>query len=223
MYRIILPILRNIICILVVSLSLLGCWDESNVRFESGNIEEKMEKSRVKLIIKNFNLIDTKYQSYFINSVREYFLKNTDIVVDDENYEHLIDFEILDFNFTLVQDGNSNKARFDLTGSVSITSFDNKVILSNHSFSYTFATNIDNEVLNEPFSRSVVIDNLNIKFFDSTALNFVYFVSTGWKGDYGYYSIKDGIIQRIFGGIGTNEQGTSKRTNKRNIPIIGGE
>lgn len=215
--------MRSTTYFLIVSLFLLGCWGESNVKFESGNVQEKMEKSRVKLIIKNFNLIDTKYQSYFINSIRGYFLKHTDIVVDDENYEHLIDFEVLDFNFILVPEGASNKARFDLLGSVNITSLDNEIILSNQSFSYTSVTNIANDVLNEPFSRSIVIDSLNTKFFDNTALNFVYFVSTGWKGDYGYYTVKDGIIQRIFGGSGTNEEITSKRTNRRNIPTIGGE
>ncbi|MCX8029826.1 MAG: hypothetical protein N2712_07535 [Brevinematales bacterium] len=214
--------LRNlkVLIILVVFITLIGCFGR-NFKLDTFNVQEEIKKSRIKLNIVESQM-DIKQKSYFVSTIKNYFYKYTDIlVVDDNSYEIIVNFYVSNLGVTLVQKVDTNIIRLDFVGSLDMFYTNSVYVFSNKSFYYTSVTNIAASVFSDLFFRNIFMEDIYNKFLNDVAFNLVYVVSTGWKGSYGYYSSKDGIIQSIFGGS-TNEE-TTRRTNRRNIPTIGGE
>lgn len=205
--------------LLSILLFLLGCWG-GNVKYESQNVEKEVKRRKIKLVFENGFSIDYKYRVYFFDMVKNYFLRGTELVVVDEGYNFVATTFISNFSDIITSYDDYYRIRLDFIAKVDVISSNGNFVMSNQIFSYTFITNSPYDTFNDPFKKTSFMEGVYNKFFEDTALNFVYFIATGWKDDYGYYTIKDSIFQRILGGS-TNE--TTKRTNKRNIPIVGGE
>ncbi len=208
-------------CLLVFVSLVSGCFG-GNVRYESKDIEREVKKKKIKVSFLDGGDFDLKYRSYFQDRVRSYFSIGTEtVIIEGDDYDFFVRVKVSNFLYILDAKGETYTIRLDFLVLVDVISFDGVYLLSNDTFSYTFVTNLPFEVFYRPFEKDLFLQNVFYKFFDDSALNLVYFASTGWKGDYGYYTIKDGLIQRIIG-VSTNETPT-KRTNKRNIPVVGGE
>lgn len=204
--------------LLMAYILFLGCYGK-NVKFEAQKIEEKVKMSKLKFSLENFN-IDYKYYTYFVNSLKNNFLSKSEFSVVENNEDWFLKISLSNFSELVSRTSTNVLVRLDFISRVNMFNTDGEFVFSNSSFSYTFVSNVKFDVFNDDFLRMLFFENVYYSFFDEVALNLVSYVSKGWKENYGYYSSKDGIIQVIFGGS-TNE--TTRKTNKRSIPVIGGE
>ncbi|MGC8870858.1 MAG: hypothetical protein ACP5PT_07205 [Brevinematia bacterium] len=204
--------------LLIVYSLVLGCTGR-NVKFESQNIEEKVKVSKLKFMVENFKL-DSRYHTYFVNSLKNNFLSKSSFSVVENDEDWFLRISFSNFNELISKSRSNVVVRLDFISKVDMVNTNGEFIFSNSFFSYTLVSNVSPEIFIDEFSKNTFLENLYYKFFDEVSMNLVYYVSKGWKENYGYYSSQDGIIQAIFGGS-TNE--STKKTNKRNIPVIGGE
>lgn len=207
--------------IFILVFFIYSCWG-GNVKYESKDIEKEVRKKRIKVEFEDGFNVDPKYRIYFVNKTKGYFsVDNEVVVVSGMDYELFVSVRISNFSYIVNTGKDEWNVRLDFLSVVDVVSYDSIYLISNEVFSYVFVTNLSFGVFLEPFRKELLFEEIFYKFFDNVALNLVYFVLTGWKEDYGYYTIKDSIIQRLIGGS-TNE-GISKKTNRRNIPVVGGE
>lgn len=193
-----------------------------NLKYESRDIEKEVKKKRMKLIVEDGFSTELKHRIYFENMVRSYFLTETEIVIVESSYDLLSVVTISNLSHVTVASNGNYNTRLDFLANITTTSVDGEWILSNYPFTHTYVTNVPSEVFMDPSKKDLFLEKVYSGFLSETAFNLVNVIATGWKGSYGYYSAVDGILRRVLGGT-PDEKNTTKRTNRRNIPVIGGE
>lgn len=210
---------RSLLVFIVVFFVISGCVGKS-IKYESQDVERETKRKKIKILLEGYDF-ELRYKNYFVSMLKNYFLTGTDMVVVQDGSDFVSKIYISNVGYIVDFQNSIYRVRMDFNAVVDVESSEGSYFISNSLFSYTVITNMSFEVFSDPFRREKFLEDAYFKFLDDSALNFVYFIATGWKENYGYYTINYNIFQRILG-VKTNEEATRK-TNQRNIPIIGGE
>ncbi len=215
---------KTIITILAITVDLMlfSCGQFKNLQIEAQKVEKRTKNKYVNLVVqdeKKFLL--SKYYNYLENTIKTHLIsdKETKVIISQDNYDILGNVKIGNFSMIFLPPTNSIfPARVDIE--IYIDTFEkNTNILSNELLKESYLINIPNEIFIRNFERESFIDDKIFKILNDISVNISSMILKGWPENYGLYSTKDGIIERILGG--TSE--TNKTKAKRNIPVIGGE